>query len=225
MNKILEEENFKRRLVMCLLGVVICGISVGFFKRAAFGLDPFQSFMAGLNTAVPISFGMLFTIACIILLLFALIADRHYIGLATLINLFLAGYIIDFSQNLLFRLFPVLGMPGRIVFLIVGIVVMCLSGSLYITADLGVSVYDAVALIITQTWHKGQFRWVRILTDAVCVALGGLLYCLAGGSLSELGAQIGVGTVVTALFMGPLIDFFNRRVSQPILKRGGRGNE
>ncbi|MCC8080889.1 MAG: hypothetical protein LIO80_02555 [Lachnospiraceae bacterium] len=80
-------------------------------------------------------------------------------------------------------------------------------------------------MIITQTWHKGQFRWVRILTDAVCVVLGGLLYFLAGGNLSELGAQIGAGTVVTALFMGPLIDFFNRRVSQPILNRGGRGNE
>jgi len=220
MKKTWESENFKRRLLMCVLGVVICGISVGFFKRAAFGLDPFQSFMAGLHTAIPVPFGRLYIVACIILLLFSLFTDRHYAGLATLINLFLTGYIIDYSQEILFRVFPTLGITGRVVFLVVGVIVMCLSCSLYMTADLGVSVYDAVALIITQTWHKGQFRWVRILTDAVCVVMGGLLFFCGGGSLSELGAQIGIGTIVTALFMGPLIDFFNRKVSQPLLNYG-----
>ena len=68
------------------------------------------------------------------------------------------GYIVDFSHGLLNRLLPDLGIPGRIVCLLIGIVVMCLASSLYFTADLGVSVYDAIALIISGTWHKGQFR-------------------------------------------------------------------
>ena len=210
-------ENFKRRLLMCILGVMISAVSVGFFKRAAFGVDPFQSMMAGMSGLIPISFGTLYIIVCLFFLLFALIADRHYVGLATFINLFLVGYIVDVSQGLLNRLLPDIGIPGRIVCLLIGVVVMCLASSLYFTADLGVSVYDAVALVITDTWHKGQFRWVRILTDGICVCMGLLLFLLSGGSFRGLGAVVGAGTVVTALFMGPLIDFFNRKVAQPML--------
>ena len=220
MKKQIKIENFRRRLLMCILGVLISAVSVGFFKRATFGVDPFQSMMAGLSEFVPISFGTLYVIVCVLFLVFSLIADRHYIGLATFINLFLVGYIVDFSHGLLNRLLPDLGIPGRIVCLLIGIVVMCLASSLYFTADLGVSVYDAIALIITGTWHKGQFRWVRILTDCVCVCLGILFYFLAGGKVQGIGAVVGVGTIVTALFMGPLIDFFNRKVAQPMLMWG-----
>ena len=222
MKKQIRIENFRRRLLMCILGVMISAVSVGFFKRATFGVDPFQSMMAGLSELVPISFGTLYIIVCLLFLLFGLIADRHYIGLATFINLFLVGYVVDFSQGLLNRLLPDIGIPGRIICLLIGIVVMCLASSLYFTADLGVSVYDAVALVITNTWQKGQFLWVRILTDSVCVCLGLLLFLLSGGSFQGLGAVVGVGTIVTALFMGPLIDFFNRKVAQPMLCRGNR---
>ena len=78
-----------KRILMSIFGVLICGIAVGFFKRAMFGVDPFQSLMAGLDTVIPISFGTLYVIVNVIMLLFSLIFDRHYIGLATFINLFL----------------------------------------------------------------------------------------------------------------------------------------
>lgn len=212
-----ENGNFQKRLLMCVLGVLICAISVGFFKRASFGVDPFQAFMAGLDSVIPISFGTLYVIANIVLLLFAFFADRHYIGLATVINLFLVGYIVEYSYKFLLWALPDLGIPGRIVCLLVGIVIMCLASSFYFTSDLGVSTYDAVALIITGTWHRGEFRWVRIATDLICVLVGLILYLLSGGSLSGIGAVAGVGTIITAFFMGPLIDFFNRKVAQPFL--------
>ena len=78
---------------MSLFGVIICAISVGIFKIAALGVDPFQSFMAGLDSLVPIGFGTLYVITNAVMLLFAIIFDRHYIGIATFINLFLLGYI------------------------------------------------------------------------------------------------------------------------------------
>ncbi|MCD8365588.1 MAG: hypothetical protein LUC83_07230, partial [Clostridiales bacterium] len=198
MKKIRETENLKRRLFMCLLGIIVCGISVGFFRRASFGMDPFQTLMFGLDTVLPISYGVMYILANLLLLLFALFADRHFIGLGTVFNLFLSGYIVDFSRNALFRLLPDLEIPGRIVCLGIAILLLCLSSSFYFTADLGVSTYDAVALIITQTWHKGQFRWVRILTDFVCV-LGGIgFFLLSGSDRQELWALIGFATIITA---------------------------
>ena len=85
------------------------------------------------------------------------------------------------------------------------------------TADLGVSTYDAVALIITNTWHIGKFKYVRIITDCVCVALGVALYFLSGSSVSGIGAVIGAGTIITAFFMGPLVDFFANKLAKPFL--------
>ena len=86
------------------------------------------------------------------------------------------------------------------------------------TADLGVSTYDAIALIICNTWKKGKFQYVRIITDHVCVILGVGLFLLAGGSVSMIPTIAGVGTIITAFFMGPLIEFFNVHVARPILK-------
>ena len=95
------DKKLARRILMSALGVAICGISVGMFKHAALGVDPFQSFMAGLDALVPIKFGTLYSIANAFLLLFALIFDRHYIGIATFINLFLTGYITQYTYEFL----------------------------------------------------------------------------------------------------------------------------
>lgn len=202
---------------MCVSGVLICGISVGFFKRAAFGVDPFQSFMAGLDALLPIEFGTLYVIANLCLLLFSLVADRHYIGLATVINLSVLGYVAQFSHEFLLKQFPNLEVGGRILFLIVGIVIMCLASSFYFMADLGVSTYDAVALIIVNTWKIGKFGYVRVICDLVCVLMGIGLYLASGKAVSQIAAIVGVGTIITAFFMGPLIEFFNVHVSKPFL--------
>ena len=99
--KTLNTEHLNKRIGMTLGGISLCGVSVGFLKLAAFGLDPFQSFMAGLTAMVPVPFGTLHILVSICLLMFMLAFDRHYIGLGTIFNLFLLGYIIDFSTEYL----------------------------------------------------------------------------------------------------------------------------
>lgn len=207
----------KKRIFMCVFGVFICGVSVGFFKRAAFGVDPFQAFMAGLDALIPVGFGTLYVIANLCLLMFSLFANRHYIGLATVINLSVLGYVAQYSHEFLLKWFPDLQIGGRVLFLILGIIIMCLASSFYFVADLGVSTYDAVALIIVNTWKIGKFRYVRILCDLVCVLFGIVLYIAAGGKISGISAIVGAGTIITAFFMGPLIDFFNIYVATPFL--------
>lgn len=204
---------------MSVLGVVLCGISVGFFKLAALGVDPFQSLMSGIDKLIPLSFGILYVIVNALLLIFALVFDRHYIGIATFINLFLLGYIVEFTQWLLCLIFPAAGIVVRTVFFVVGFISLCFSSSLYITADLGVSTYDAIAIVMAEKWKMGKFKYIRIATDVVCVVLGITLFLLGGGKPSEITASVGIGTILTAFFMGPLIDFFNKTVAIPMLNK------
>ena len=208
-----------KRIFMSVLGVMIGAVSVGFFKLAAFGVDPFQSFMSGIHQMIPIQFGTLYMFVNAVLLLFALLFDRHYIGIATFINLFLLGYVVQFSYDTLLSIFPDASMMVRTCSFVFGFVALCFGCSVYITADLGVSTYDAIALILSEKWKLGKFKYIRITTDIVCVVLGAVLFLLGGGKISAIPAFIGVGTILTAFFMGPLIDFFNRRVSAPFLQK------
>ncbi len=205
--------------MMSVLGVVICGFSVGFFKRAELGVDPFQSLMSGLDVVIPIGFGTLYVIINIALLLYSVFRDKTKIGIATFINLFLLGYIADFTHQTLNRLLPDLSLVGRVIMLLFAIVVMCLASAFYFTANLGVSTYDAISLIISEKHEKIQFRFCRIVCDLICVILGVTLFLASGEPASNLGQVVGIGTIITAFFMGPLIDFFNRKVAQPFLEK------
>ena len=217
-NSNVKDNKRAKRVAMSLFGVIICAISVGIFKIAALGVDPFQSFMAGLDAIVPIKFGTLYVITNAVLLLFALVFDRHYIGIATFINLFLLGYITQFTYEYLQTVIVDPSITVRIICLVVGVVIICFGSAFYMTADLGVSTYDAIALIICNTWKKGKFQYVRIITDIVCVILGVVLFLLSGGTIPKIPTIAGIGTIITAFFMGPLIEFFNIHITRPILK-------
>jgi len=214
-----------RRILMSLCGVTVCAISVGIFKLAALGVDPFQSLMAGLDQLIPISFGTLYVIVNLILLSFSLIFDRHNIGIATFINLFLLGYITEFTLNLLQSIFPNPNMIFRVICLLVGIVIICFGSALYMTADLGVSTYDAVAIVLSGKWKIAKFKFCRIGTDLVCVILGTGLFLLSGGTIAQIPTIVGVGTIITAFFMGPLIEFFNEKIARPLLNAGKKAEE
>lgn len=208
-----------KRIAMSIIGVAICGISVGFFKKAAFGVDPFSSLMAGLDFLIPLDYGFLYIIVNAILLVFGLIFDRKKIGLATVINLFFLGYITQYSLKLLDYLVPTPAIWLRAIFLVIAILLLCFSSAMYFTADLGVSTYDAIAILLDEKWHIGPFRFVRIGTDIFCLAVGIALCLIAGEGIGSILMIANIGTIATAFFVGPLIDFFKIKLMIPFLNR------
>ena len=203
----MKDPLFKKRLFMALAGVLVAGISVCLFRRSVFGTDPFQVLVNGISNHITFaSFGTVYM--CINLLMLAAIffLDKHYIGIATFINIFLLGYVVQFSDDVVGKIIgDTPSMLTRIILLIAGVVILCFASAMYFTANLGVSTYDAVSLIMTDK-KLGKFKYLRIATDVFCVVVGFLL-----------GGIVGVGTIITAFFMGPLIDFFNKKVAEPFL--------
>jgi len=209
-------QNFIKRLAMTLVGVLICSFSVGMFNLAAFGVDPFQCFAQGSHLLFVkyLPYGTYYTLISLIMLVIILLWDKHYIGIATFINMFLTGFIVDYSYQLLIAVFPEVNLWQKIVMLAAAIIIMCFGSALYYTADLGVSVYDAISLILAKRRivifnYTPPFKWIRVFNDVVCVALG-----------TAFGKMPGFGTVITAFFMGPLISFFNHAVAEPFLNKG-----
>lgn len=215
---------------MTIAGVLIAGFSVGMFQFSTLGMDPFQVLAHGIWNQIQflgngegvrllktfdgakevISFGTVYMVINLVLLAADFFLDRKKIGIATFINLFLLGYVVDFSFSFWKRTIPDPSLPVRVVFLLLAIVIMCFASALYFTGDLGVSTYDAIALALSEQ-KKWDFRIVRVTTDLICTGAGFLF-----------GIVPGIGTIVTAFFMGPLIEFFNRTAARPI--RYGKRN-
>lgn len=217
----------KKRILMTILGVTVCGLSVGMFSFSNLGLDPFQVFAHGTWHLTSLGFGTYYAILNLILLLIIFFVDRKKIGLGTVINLFGVGYMAEFSEWVIRKLVHTDAFPVKLLFLIAGIVIMCFASAIYFTADLGVSTYDAVALTLSKK-RPEKFKYIRIATDLICVIAGWIVLDLTrmgefphGGSFASilnwsLGGTVGIGTIITAFFMGPLIAFFNRTVAEPM---------
>ena len=203
----------RRRLWMSLLGVLLCGVSVALFKVSAFGLDPYQCFMGGLDRTIPIRYGTLHILVSIVLLVNAVRMDQRLLGVSTILNLLFLGYVVDGTSWLLRALFGAPSLALRAVLMAVALPVTCYAAALYYSADMGVSVYDAIALHVSaaKSW---PFRFVRIGTDLACVLIG-----------LALGEKPGVGTIITAFCMGPLISFMRGKWTDPMVRAASPAEE
>lgn len=196
-----------KRILLTIVGTVFTGVSVGILRKAALGTDPFTAFTTGCANVTYSTYSMAYPIVIGILLIIVFFVDKHYIGFGTILNLFIIGYVADFSLNVLDSMYVADSWFVKGVTLIVAILVLCFASSLYISADLGVSSYDAISLIMADK-HFAQYRFCRIFTDVICVV-----------SAYVLGAKecIGIGTIITAFGMGPIVQFFIKNVAEKIL--------
>ncbi|MBD5543424.1 MAG: Tat pathway signal sequence [Lachnospiraceae bacterium] len=205
-----------KRIIMTIIGTVFTGVSVGILRKAQLGTDPFTAFVTGCANAVHSSYGVLYPVIIGILLILVFLIDKHYIGIGTILNLFIIGIVADVSLKILNAIYEADTWLIRGVTLAVAIFVLCFASSLYIAADLGVSSYDAVSLIMADK-KIAQYRFCRIFTDVICVIIGYVLHAVD---------CVGIGTVITAFGMGPIVQFFIKHVSQKLLygKEGKEGN-
>lgn len=195
-----------RRISMALLGVILCGLCVGMLQKANLGVDPFTCFVTGIANIFSSTYSTFYLILTGALLILVFVLRRHYIGIATLFNLFLTGVTADLMHNFLDALLPHPDLLVRSGLMLVAIVFTCLSAALYFTADLGVSAYDAIALIAAYQYKLLPFKYCRIITDSCCVLVGFIF-----------NVTLGIGTVITALFMGPLTQWFRTNLAEPFL--------
>lgn len=201
-----RRDRLPKRIGMAFFGVIVTGFCVGAFQAADLGADPFTCFVTGVGNFFHSTYSTFYVILTGILLVGVFFVEKHYIGIATVINLLFTGMAADFMRGILEHFFPDPSLPARIVMMLFGIFGTCFAASIYFTADLGVSAYDAWSLIAAYKYKLLAFRLCRIVSDCFCVLVG-----FAGH------ATIGVGTVITAFFMGPVVQWFNTNVSEPFL--------
>jgi uncharacterized membrane protein YczE len=181
-----------RRLLQLYAGLILYGVSLALQIRAGLGLDPWDVFHQGVSDKTGLSFG---TIVIIIgaLVLLAWIPLRQKPGIGTVSNVFAIGIVVDVTLSLLG---DVHGLGYQLALLTTGVVLNAVAGAAYMGAGLGPGPRDGLMTGLV----RRTGRSVGVIRTSIEVSV------LAIGFL--LGGTLGLGTVVYALSIGPLLQLF-----------------
>jgi uncharacterized membrane protein YczE len=179
-----------RRLTQLAVGLVLYGVSMGLMIRGSLGLDPWDVFHSGVTSHLPLSFGAVVTLVGFVVLL-AWIPLRQAPGLGTIANVLVIGAATD--ATLAIAPHPN-GLVVRVLLTIVGGVLLNgVAGAMYIGAQLGPGPRDGLMTGISRRTGL-SIRLVRTVQEITVVVVG-----------FALGGSVGMGTVVYALSIGPLV--------------------
>ncbi len=208
-DKYLKTIGWKRIIVM-LLGNVFLGMGVSIFKFSCLGNDAFNGMLMSLAECTGIEYARFFVIFSIGLFIIEFLTGKKYIGIGTIINTFLLGYIVTFFYEIWNAALPAPdSLISKIFVMLSGVVIGSMGISMYQRPDAGVSPYDSLSLILAERFQKIPYFWWRMLTDGICAGV-----CYLTGGL------VGLGTLTAAFGFGPVIHFFNIHLTDKLLKLG-----
>jgi uncharacterized membrane protein YczE len=180
------------RLPGLLAGLVAYGLGIALMVQAGLGLGPWEAFNQGIGRITGQEIGTISIVLGLpILLLWWPLGEKP--GIGTLLNVVLIGT----STNLGIAVIPTAaGVPAQIVMMLAGVLTIGIGSGLYLGADLGPGPRDG---LMTGLHHRfgWSIRSARTLVELSVLVAGYLL-----------GGTIGIGTVVFALAIGPLVQLF-----------------
>lgn len=180
------------RIVQLLVGLFLYGVALGLMVRGGIGVAPWDVLALGIAGQAGIGYGVV-TVLVSVLVLVLWIPLRQRVGLGTLLNALLVGPSADLA--LLVIPTPPSIWVGAPMF-VAGLFLLAFATGLYIAADFGPGPRDG--LMTGLVARTGRPVWlVRTLIEGSVLLIGFVL-----------GGPVGVGTVLFAFGVGPLVGWF-----------------
>lgn len=177
------------RLPRLLIGLVLYGVGCGIMVQAHIGVDPWTVFAQGLSVQTGVGIGWITNLVGLLVLLLW-IPLRQRPGIGTVANILVVGT----SMQLTISVLPEAGGLGaQVAVFLGGMALVALASGVYIGARLGPGPRDG--LMTGMNSRLGWPLWVCRLTIEATVLLVGWL----------LGGTVGLGTVLFAAGIGPLV--------------------
>lgn len=195
------------RGTVLLVGLYLYGASMALMVRAGLGLDPWDVFHQGLSMRTGMSIGVASAVTGVMVLL-AWIPLPNKPGVGTIANIVVIAVAVD--STLAWLPAPSV-MVVRVAFLVGGVVLNAIATVLYVGAGLGPGPRDGLTTGLVHRTGR-SVRLIRTTIEVLVVATGWLL-----------GGSVGVGTVLYALGIGPLIQVVLRILPRRLLAASGWG--
>lgn len=171
------------------MGLLAFGLGIGLMAEAGMGLGPWEVFHQGIARITGLQLGTVSILVGIpVLAAWYPLGERP--GVGTILNIALIGTATNVAMGLIP---PAEGLPAQLAMMLAGVVTIAIGSGLYLASDLGPGPRDGL-----MTGLHLRFGWsIRRARTAI------ELIVLAAGFL--LGGTVGLGTIVFALGIGPLV--------------------
>lgn len=189
------------RAALLFLGLTGYGFSMALMVQAGLGLDPWDVFHQGLSRHTGMTIGVASAVVGLVVLL-AWIPLRNRPGIGTIANVIVIAITVDIG-------IAVLPAPDdlrlRVPMMLGAVLLNAVSTVLYIGAGLGPGPRDGLMTgLVARTGLS--VRLIRTLIEATVLTAGWLL-----------GGTVGVGTVIYAFGIGPLVQLILRHIPRRLL--------
>lgn len=192
-----RRQQLPRRLVQLYAGLVLYAGSMALVINSDLGNMPWDVFHQGLARRTGLSIGF-WVIAVGLVILLGWIPLRERPGLGTVSNILVIGFLIDGALWAV----PESGhLAVRITYLLVGIALNGVATALYVGARMGPGPRDGLMTGLVRRTGR-SVRLVRTSMEVLVVAAG-----------IVLGGTFGVGTILYAVSIGPLVQIFLPRLT------------
>jgi len=180
-----------RRLIQVVVGEVLFGFGAGLMLQSGLGLSPWDVLHQGLAEQFGLTVGIwTILVSFMVLLLWLPLRERY--GIGTLLNAIIIGVMIDVtaaivpeSTNTIWAIALMLG----------GVLAVAVGSGMYIGANLGPGPRDGLMTAIAR--RGPSIRLTRVVLEVFVLVIG-----------IVLGGTFGIGTILFALLIGPLVQVF-----------------
>ncbi|WP_053362777.1 hypothetical protein [Bacillus sp. FJAT-27251] len=187
------EKEWILRWSFFVFGLMVLALGVALTVQGKLlGIGPWDVFHYGLSMKIGLTIGSWSILTGFLLLAASALAAKKIPKIGAFLNMLLLGIFIDLFIWLLPSVDSVI---GAVISFILGIVLIGYGIGLYVSADLGSGPRDSIMIMIAAKtgW---SIQWVRNGMELLVLILGWLL-----------GGPIGIGTVIIAFFLGPIVGF------------------
>lgn len=181
-----------RRLFWLLFGVAVSSVGIAMMLQASVGLEPWSVLQQGMAQRTGMTFGTASAIAGAAAIITAVFFGESF-GFGTIINIAGCAVMIDAIQAA--GLIPQMhGLVSGILLLLGGLELLALGTWLYMKSTLGSGPRDALMVALARKFNRSAGA-CRAVVDVLVTVIGFFL-----------GGPVGIGTIISAVGLGPLIN-------------------
>lgn len=197
----IQRDKFPLRLTYFCASLLGAALGVTLIFTGRLGVDPANVLVDGLSRTLGLSIGFWITMLWLVFIVTAMLLGlKPYI--ATVLDLLFYGLLVDS----LMRFIP-LPQPtdflGAFLYTLSGMIVLAFSVGVYINAQLGAGPTMLFTMALARKSRR-SIGFVKTLSDLIMLGIG-----------FALGGRVGIGTIMLALGIGYLFQFFIQRIRLP----------
>ncbi|MGM0368783.1 MAG: YczE/YyaS/YitT family protein [Bacillota bacterium] len=174
------------------IGLMIVSLGLVLTVKARLGVSPWSVFHIGVTNHFSLTLGQASQLTGLVIVIISYLLARIKPSLATIINMFLVGFLIDILMPVVP---PSNGLIMRVLYLVSGVVIFSMGVGIYISSECGTGPRDSLMMALDKKF-KYRLALIRNGIEITVLAIGYLL-----------GGPVGIGTVLVALGVGPIVEY------------------